>query len=148
MLRLMTPLGRSARTVNCALKGAASCAKIREVWGSVAREIINKAHRTPIFSFMFVAPRWRMSWVQLSVTSDALVLDASEHYSGECDKLTADQGITRSFSYPIEIVPLVRDAIERDGAHVTRRADPVRLKCQRRFCGGLDLSHNLLCVTY
>ena len=93
----MTPLGRSARTVNSALKGAASCAKIREVWGSVAREIINKAHRTPIFSFMFVAPRWRMSWVQLSVTSDALVLDVSEHYSGECDKLNADEGITPVF---------------------------------------------------
>ena len=36
-----------------------------------------------------------MSWVQLSGTSDALVLDVSAHYSGECDKLNADEGITR-----------------------------------------------------
>src|SRR2546421_9101384 len=95
MLRLITSLGWSARTVSSALKGAASCAKIREVWGSVTREIISKAHSTPIFSFMFVAPRWRMSWVQHSITSDALVLDVSEHYSGECDKLNADEDITR-----------------------------------------------------
>src|SRR5436189_293936 len=50
MLRLITSLGWSARTVNSALKGAASCAKIREVWGSVTREIISKAHCTPTTS--------------------------------------------------------------------------------------------------